>query len=228
MAIVAAHSSLTFGLIAIYFIWPVIGTVSCGLGKEFRYPIMGKRLAKYLGYNSMDSGDESEWLIEEHEDRWVASMGHFAVIVLLWGMLAPATAWIAQGKRNLSLRFQAAQAILFQAVTLILLLLSGVLYIGGFIFFLISIGGMDAMNLDAPFAMIGLVVFFGSLLCTFVIVLIVPLLHIMGQWAGYRILKGDDYRYPLVGKFIEKRMVKQKLIANKKDEMDLANRQFQK
>jgi uncharacterized membrane protein len=36
------------------------------------------------------------------------------------------------------------------------------------------------------------------------IMLFVPLLHIMGQWAGYRILKGDEYRYPVVGRLVEK------------------------
>jgi uncharacterized membrane protein len=43
-----------------------------------------------------------------------------------------------------------------------------------------------------------------SMLTAALIVLIVPLFHIMGQWAGYRVLKGDDYRYPALGKFVEK------------------------
>jgi hypothetical protein len=30
----------------------------------------------------------------------------------------------------------------------------------------------------------------------------------MGQWAGYRVLKGDDYHYPVVGKLVEKRLAK--------------------
>ena len=219
VAFVAGHSALTFGLIAAYFVLPVIGAVACGLGRKFRYPLLGNRLAKYLGYEPSDSEEESEWLIEEHEDRWVASMGHFAVIVMLWGMLAPVTAWIVQGKRSLFLKFQTAQAVIFQVVTLGLYFLSGIFYIGGFVFFLISVGGMDAMNLESSTAMIGVAVFFGSLLCTFVIVLLVPLLHIMGQWAGYRILKGDDYRYPLVGKIVEKRIVRRQ-VDGKRDEAE--------
>ena len=67
---------------------------------------------------------------------------------------------------------------------------------------------MEAANLDSAFGMVGLVVFFGSMLCVFVIVLLVPLLHIMGQYAGYRILKGDDYRYPIVGKRVERLVFK--------------------
>jgi uncharacterized membrane protein len=36
------------------------------------------------------------------------------------------------------------------------------------------------------------------------ILLAVPLLHILGQWAGYRVLKGDEYRYPIVGRLVER------------------------
>jgi uncharacterized Tic20 family protein len=203
LALVFTHMTLMFGLIGVYFLLPVIAAIACALGKDFRYPIMGNRLASYLGYDPTATGEESTWLIEEHEDRWVASMGHFSVIIMLWGLLVPATAWILQGKRSIFLKFQSTQTVVFQVGTMLLYFLSGILYIGGFIFFLLSVGGMEAANLDSAFGMVGLVVFFGSMLCVFVIVLLVPLLHIMGQYAGYRILKGDDYRYPIVGKRVE-------------------------
>ena len=214
MALILAHTSLMFGLIGIYFALPIIAAVSCALGKDYRYPYMGNRLEKYLGYDLAVSGEESEWLIEEHEDRWVASMGHFSVIIILWGLLVPVTAWILQGKRSLFLKFQSIQTVIFQAGTLLLYILSGVLYIGGFIFFMLSVGGMEMANLDSSVGMVGVFVFFGSLLCTFFIVLLVPLLHIMGQWAGYRTLKGVDYRYPILGKLIENRMAKRDLAQN--------------
>jgi uncharacterized Tic20 family protein len=208
MALVFAHTTLMLGLIGIYFALPVFAAIACAFGKDFRYPIMGNRLAKYLGYDFSASAKEDAWLIEEHEDRWVASMGHFAVIIMLWGMLIPITAWVTQGKRSLFLKFQAIQAFAFQAGTLLLYGLSMFLYFGGVIFFILTMGGMDAANLDSSVGMIGLVVFFGSLLCVFGIVLLIPLLHIMGQWAGYRILKGDDYRYPIVGRWINRLMLK--------------------
>lgn len=207
MTIFIAHMTLMLVLIGIYFALPVIGAIACALGKDFRYPIMGKRLAKYLGYD-LTFSDEAEWLIEEHEDRWVASMGHFAVIIMLWGMLVPLTTWILQGKRSSFLKFQAFQTLIFQAGTTLLYIFSMVVYFGGAIFFILSIGGMGAANLDSSFGVAGLVVFLGSMLCVFVIVLMVPLLHIMGQWAGYRILKSDDYRYPIVGKLVMRRLSK--------------------
>ena len=208
MALVLGHTALTFGLIGIYFALPVIAAIACAFGKDFRYPIMGNRLAKYLGYGFLQTAEEETWLIEEREDRWVACMGHFAVIVMFWGMLVPVTSWIVQGKRSFFLRLQAIQAFAFQAGTMLLYVLSMVIYFGGAIIFLLSVGGIDAANLDSSAGMAGLVVFFVSLLCVFGIVLLIPLLHITGQWAGYKILKGDDYRYPLIGKWIERRMLK--------------------
>lgn len=209
MAMVLGHTALTFGLIGIYFALPVIAAIACAFGKDFRYPIIGNRLSKYLGYDISQQPAEGEtWLIEEHEDRWVVSMGHFAVIVMLWGMLVPVTAWIVQGKRSLFLKLQAIQAFAFQAGTMLLYVLVMVIYFGGAIIFFLSVGGMDAANLDSSAGMAGLVVFFVSLLCVFGIVLLIPLLHIMGQWAGYRILKGDDYRYPIIGRLVEKWILK--------------------
>lgn len=208
MTFVFAHITITLGLIGVYFALPIIAAIACAFGKDFRYPILGNRLAKYLGYDFVRSAEEEAWLIEEHEDRWVASMGHFSVIVMLWGMLIPITAWIVQGKRSLFLKFQTVQAFAFQAGTLLLYGLSMVIYFGGALLFIVSMGGMDAANLDSSSGTIGLVLFFISLLCVFGIILLIPLLHILGQWAGYRILKGDDYRYPIVGKWLERRVLK--------------------
>jgi uncharacterized Tic20 family protein len=38
------------GPFVLYLVLPIIGAVACALGKDFRYPIMGDRLARYLDY----------------------------------------------------------------------------------------------------------------------------------------------------------------------------------
>ena len=78
---------LIFGFLALYFVFPIWAAISCALGRDFRYPILGYRLARYLEY----SPATQDWLNDYHEHRWVAAMGHFAVIIALWGMLAPLT-----------------------------------------------------------------------------------------------------------------------------------------
>jgi len=205
MGIMIAHTSLMFGLIGIYFALPVIGAIACALGKDFRYPFMGKRLAGYLEYGS---SLEQEWLNEDHEDRWVTSMGHFSVIIMLWGILIPVTAWILQGKRSLFLRFQTIQTLFFQ-ISVTLLFFGGMfLYVAGAFVLLGAIGLSGDPGLSTPTGMVGLVAFIVLMLIVVVIILIVPLFHIMGQWAGYRVLKGDNYRYPVIGKLVERRIVK--------------------
>ena len=200
------HFAVILVLIGVYSLLPFIAAVACALGKDFRYPLMGNKLAKYLGYDLTTSAEDQTWLIEEHEDRWVAAMGHFSVIIILWGMLVPITAWMMQGKRSMLLKFQTIQTFAFQVGILILYFSSGALVFGGALFFLLSIGTAGSPNLDSSGEMAGAVVFLVTMLCAAGVMLIVPLLHIMGQWAGYRVLKGDDYRYPLIGKLVEKRL----------------------
>jgi hypothetical protein len=41
--------------------------------------------------------------------------------------------------------------------------------------------------------------------------LLVPLLHVVGQYAGYRVLKGDNYHYPVIGSSVEKALLRSSL-----------------
>ena len=202
------HGVIIISLIGLYLLLPLIAAVACALGRDFRYPILGHRLANYLGYKPMQRGDELTWLIEKHEDHWVAAMGHFSVIIMMWGMLAPLTAWILQARRSLFLKFQSIQTLVFQVGTLLLYFVAGAVYIFGFLGLLITMGIGQGLPLDSAGGMLGLVILFVSLLVAILIVLIIPLFHILGQWAGYRVLKGDNYRYPIVGRLVEKRLAK--------------------
>ena len=193
-----------FGLFGSYFLLPIIAAISCAFGKDFRYPIIGNRLANYLGYNPAQAGEEQTWLIEDHEDRWVAAMGHFSVIIALWGMLAPLTAWILQGKRNLLLKVQSAQALVLQAWVALLGFGAGALSLFGFFVFIVLAGFSEDTAINSSSGIAGLVVMLGSMLVALLILLAVPLFHILGQYAGYRVLKGDDYHYPVIGRLVEK------------------------
>jgi len=190
---------IIFGTFGLYFLLPVIAAIACALGKDFRYPIMGQRLARYLGYDL-----SNEWLIEDHEDRWVAAMGHFSIIISLWGMLAPLTAWILQSKRSLFLKFQSIQTLVYQAGVTLLFFGAGIIYMFGIFVFAVMTGFGENAALNSSAGIGGLVILFGSMLIGMGVVLVIPLFHIMGQWAGYRVLKGDDYRYPVVEKLVEK------------------------
>lgn len=195
-----------FGLLSSFFLLPIIAAISCVLGKDFRYPIIGNRLARYLGYDLVNAAEESAWLIEDHEFRWVAAMGHFSVIIALWGMLVPLAALLLQGTRNFFLKFQSIQTLVFQAGVTILYIGTVFLYLIGimFISLMAMMGWTGNVRVDSPMGIVGIIFFGGSLLVLFIVMLLVPALHILGQWAGYRVLKGDNYRYPLVGRLVDK------------------------
>ncbi len=40
-------SIVLFGFFVLYLLLPIIGAIACALGKDFRYPILGERLARY-------------------------------------------------------------------------------------------------------------------------------------------------------------------------------------
>jgi uncharacterized Tic20 family protein len=191
-----------FGSLGIYLILPIIAAVACAFGKDFHYPILGKRLAAYLGYRP--SGNDSDWLVEEHEDRWVIAMGHFSVIVVLWGILVPISTWILQGKRNLFLKLQSGQTVVYHGIANLLYFGSGFIMMIGFFPFLLLTGFEGDVNGGSPTGMMGLIIMLLCVLIGMLIILILPLFHIIGQWAGYRTLKGDDYHYPVIGKWVER------------------------
>jgi uncharacterized Tic20 family protein len=191
---------MVFGSLGVYLLLPVVAAISCGLGKDFRYPILGTRLAKYLEY----APETDDWLKEEREDRWVAAMGHFAVIIQLWGILPPIIAWIMQAKRSSFLKFQSIQTVVFQGLVTLFSLAAGAVYMFGFLGFAVLTGFGEAAAMDSSANIAGLIFLLGSMLIALLMVLVIPLFHITGQWAGYRVLKGDDYRYPLLGKLVER------------------------
>ena len=199
---------LVFGLFILYFILPILAAIACALGKDFRYPILGNRLARYLGYVPTQNVEEQAWLGADREFRWVAAMGHFSILIALWGMLAPLTAWILQGKNSSFLKFQSMQTLVFQGLATIFYLVGAVLYVFGVFLLIVSLEAVGGPDFNSPTGIFSIVLLILILVFAIAVILFVPLLHILGQWAGYRVLKGENYRYPWIGKLVERHMSK--------------------
>ena len=198
-----------FGGFVLYFVLPVLAAIACALGRDFHYPVLGARLSRYLRYERAQKLDEQTWLEEDHEFQWVAAMGHFSILIALWGMLAPLTAWILQGKNSSFLKFQSIQTLVFQALATVFYLVGAALYVFGIFLFVFSMGVNGGPDFNSPMGIISTVIMIVILLIAAALILFVPLLHILGQWAGYRVLKGENYRYPLIGSLVEKWMARQ-------------------
>ncbi|RPJ17061.1 MAG: DUF4870 domain-containing protein, partial [Chloroflexi bacterium] len=103
-----------FGLMGVFFLTGIIGAISCLLGRDFRYPVLGKWLERYLAY---DASSESP-LDETHEDDWVAGICHATIILRLWGIATPLVVWFTQKERSARLRFQSMQAFVYQGIAI--------------------------------------------------------------------------------------------------------------
>jgi uncharacterized Tic20 family protein len=140
-------------------------------------------------------------------------MGHFSILIILWGMLAPLTTWILYGQRNLFLKFQSIQTLVYQAGATILYFGGLFLYLFGFLFLFAGSGILRGEHANSPGEVFSILIFGLFLILSFALILLAPALHVLGQWAGYRVLKGNDYHYPWIGKLIEKRIANQNLPA---------------
>jgi uncharacterized Tic20 family protein len=179
----------TLGMFGLYFLFPILAVVTCALGKDYHYPILGGRLTRFL--------EVDETMNEVNAERWAVAMGHFAVIIPLWGLLGPLYLWLAGGKESVYLKIQSAQTTIYQILVNILYFLAACI---GIVLFLLSVLLLSAADVIGMPGIAALMV----LLCVFgLFALIVPLFHILGQWAGLRVLQGHDFRYPLIGCLVE-------------------------
>jgi uncharacterized Tic20 family protein len=204
---VTAFMLVVFGTFGLFLLLPVVGAIACLLGYDFRYPLLGSRLARYIGYHPADPAQETD---QQREERFVAAMGHFAVIFVLFGLFAPLVLWLTQGKQSAFLGFQSLQTVIYQAVGS---LIYGLIYLLGvglllpFYVLLIFSQSFEAINA------LTLVLFFLGLCLLGLAALFGPLYHILGQWAGLRLLQGHDYRYPLLGRLVADWLVKREKLS---------------
>ena len=197
---------IVFGFLGLFFILGIAGAVSCLLGRDFRYPLLGTWLERYLGY---DTTPESQ-IIETQEDNWVAGICHATAILQLWGVVTPLIVWFSQKERSARLRFQSMQAFLYQIIAFAVYMLGMGVYMAFMIgIFMITLtggtagGGNELQGLSA-FMMTG---FFIVMMIFAVVVMIgMPIYYLLAGVAGFRVIRGHQFRYPILGKIIDKRM----------------------
>lgn len=211
----ASHALVTFGLYVVYLALPLIGVVASIAGRDFRYPILGRRLAGYIGYDPAADDDAS--LDEANEERVAASMAHFAVVYPLWGMFPALLFLLLPGEKSRYMKFHALQTIVFQAIsTLVTFALGGLAFVvllGSMLPVVIALQSGKPLVTPPIESMLG---FFVFLLCLMVFLLIAPLYQIVGQWAGLMLLLGREYRYPLIGRWAERWLEKREVASAEK------------
>lgn len=195
-----------FGFFGCYYLVGLVGAVFCFLGRDFRYPLLGNWLKRYL---SRDAILEDE-INEIREEQWVGGLCHSTVVLQMWGIILPLIVWILQKERSAKLKFQAAQAAAHQTIAFAAYMLGMMVYM--FLFFGIMVAGIGGSLLSGGGQVSGLVgmlmviVLVGAILVMFATILTIPIFQLVGLVGVVRTIRGHDFHYPFLGRFIERRM----------------------
>ena len=197
----------TFGFMGVYMLLGIAGAVLCLMDRDFKYPILGKRLEDYLGRRANPAGA----LDETREDQWVAGMAHASAILMIWGAILPLLVWLTQKDRSPRLRFQSLQALGYQVIGTVayfgFMAVYSVVMMGMFagMLPLITGNGQGVSSSVGIFFIISTIV---MLLLMLVVSLALPTYHLFAMLAGIQVVKGRDYLYPLLGRFLARRFGK--------------------
>lgn len=195
-----------FGVMGLSFLTGIVGAISCLVGHDFRYPFLGKWLERYLSYDP----DPETQMVETQEDNWVGGICHATAILQLWGIITPLIVWFSQKERSARLRFQSMQAFVYQMIAVIAYMLGMAAYMVFFfgMFSTLILGATRGSNsqLQGPPAFV-MAIFLGVMLLFWLFIMIVmPIYYLLAGWAGFRVTRGHHFRYPILGKIIERRM----------------------
>jgi len=195
------------GLVALflglYLLVGLAGALACLLDRPFRYPWLGVRLERYL------EGDT-----QQGEDRWMAAMGHLGVMIAAVGLVIPLVVSGVRRRESPLASFHGLQAAVYQAIGFaaqMLYFAAGSLLLLPLPILLSFFNSGDlaanslGMLLSILTVLILLLVFLG------VPMLVYPLYSTLPLIAAYRLLKGRDYRYPLVAGWTERWLMRRPL-----------------
>ncbi len=189
------------GTLLLYIGVGIEGAVASLMGRDFRYPFFGRRLARKLQYE----GHAGSSILEDRENQVVGAVCHSTAVLALLGLITPFVVWFTQRERTKVLGFQAFQALAYQAVGLIgygvftaldLLFAVAMIPLSALSFGAGSSSGSSALAL-AVFLVMTLI------LCLFTLAL--PAYQILAFVAAVRVLNGHDFHYPILGRILSPR-----------------------
>ena len=201
-----------FGLWSLFFLIGIIGAVFCMIGRNFSYPLIGHWLkGKLFG------GQVTEEEMEELEDNWVSGVCHSTAILQLWGVITPLIVWFSQKERSMKLRFQALQATIYQLTAFAAYMIGTVAYMAFFfimMFGVLAFSGPSASPNSklSPIAGIILIVFFSILMIFWLLMMVAtPIYFILAAAASILTIRGKNFKYPILGGIISRRIAPQKV-----------------
>ena len=125
------------------------------------------------------------------EERIFSAISHAAIVLPYLGLLAPLAIWITMREKSPWLRYQALQALAYQILQFVFLMIGSCLVIP---LFMIT----PLFGINDPEKM-----FIPMMLTLFLPYLIWALLILLGLFGGMMCAFGKDFHYPILGKRIK-------------------------
>ena len=120
----------------------------------------------------------------KHEERSMAALAHLVVIIPLWGILVAGIIWLYFKEKSKAVVFHAQQAIFFQVILLIVIVVALVFRL--FCSIIAVINRPLAAILNA-----------GNIVLLVVCVVVYAAACLYAAWS---VLEGRDFEYPFIGK----------------------------
>ena len=133
------------------------------------------------------------------EGRILAGVAHASIVVQGLGILVGVVLYVTQREKSRWVAFQALQAAVYQLLAMIAVV---VLWFVWGIFYAISF--IPIMNLPENAAPPP--IFWVGISSMVIPMLIMVIIGLIGLWAGLRAFQGHDFRYPLIGGWLERYM----------------------
>lgn len=146
------------------------------------------------------------------DERVMAALAHASVILPFWGLIGAIVIWATQKEKSRFVSFQALQVIAYQLVLILFGFLGFGCYMCSFFgtFMLIPLGMFAAESVSEAEGIIGMIL---AMLTTFfpfcvmgLFILAGALFIVYGMYGAARVLQGEDFRYALIGRWLEQYM----------------------
>lgn len=191
---------LLLALMGIFTLVGLVGVIATLMGRDFRYPLVGKWVFDYL---TRDASTDAAWT---HSERLMSGLCHLAVMAPFWGLFAPLMIYLVDEKSRLEFRRDLLQSSVFQAIQAVFsFLMTGVAMVLNFVLGLVALQFIRANPADSGAMLLGAFALLLFLFFILIVLLVVAIFQMLGIVAAYKIWRGQPYRYPVVGGWLDRR-----------------------
>jgi uncharacterized Tic20 family protein len=211
-----------------YQIVGLIGGVICMTGRNFEYPILGRWMIQFISNSEFnpafdnpqkdhlddDSSSENDATIFR-EEMLISAVSHGSILIPVIGLIVPVLLYLMNKHLfTLNNRYQVLQALVFQAfgqaANVVILTMQIFITIGMVILVLLIESSIQAGSSEILILTIGLLAIL-FMVITIISLLLFPLLATFGIVASVQVLRGRQYQYPILGKWLFHMMNKREI-----------------